>query len=128
MSEEVVEPPPWPTELTLTTGPPANGGSCVARHEGRVVFVRYALPGETVKLRVVGETMQLLGQRGQGGGTPGGGGGGGERQERPANRAPAPQRGKPAPAKSNAPSEDYYQDYEGPDDGGQGGPQDDIPF
>ena len=25
---------------------PANGGSCVAHHEGRVVFVRYALPGE----------------------------------------------------------------------------------
>jgi len=40
-------------ELTLTAGPPANGGSCVARHEGRVVFVRYALPGETVKARVV---------------------------------------------------------------------------
>ena len=55
MSEEVDEPPPWPTELMLTTGPPANGGSCVARHEGRVVFVRYALPGETVKVRVVGD-------------------------------------------------------------------------
>ena len=40
-------------ELTLTTGPPANGGSCVARHEGRVVFVRYALPGERVRVRVV---------------------------------------------------------------------------
>jgi tRNA/tmRNA/rRNA uracil-C5-methylase (TrmA/RlmC/RlmD family) len=54
LSEEVADPPPWPTELTLTTGPPANGGSCVARHEGRVVFVRYALPNETVKVRVVG--------------------------------------------------------------------------
>ncbi|ULE32906.1 class I SAM-dependent RNA methyltransferase [Mycobacterium sp. IDR2000157661] len=42
-------------ELTLTVGPPANGGSCVARHEGRVVFVRYALPGETVRARVVAE-------------------------------------------------------------------------
>ncbi|HKV20412.1 MAG TPA: class I SAM-dependent RNA methyltransferase [Mycobacterium sp.] len=40
-------------ELTLTAGPPANGGSCVARHEGRVVFVRYALPGERVRVRVV---------------------------------------------------------------------------
>jgi len=30
--------------LQLTAGPPANGGSCVARHDGRVVFVRYALP------------------------------------------------------------------------------------
>ena len=52
---ETPPPPPWPTELTLTTGPPANGGSCVARHEGRVVFVRYALPGETVKARVVSD-------------------------------------------------------------------------
>ncbi len=40
------------TELTLTVGPPANGGSCVARHDGRVVFVRYALPGETVRVRI----------------------------------------------------------------------------
>jgi tRNA/tmRNA/rRNA uracil-C5-methylase (TrmA/RlmC/RlmD family) len=55
LSEEVTEPPPWPAELTLTTGPAANGGSCVARHEGRVVFVRYALPGETVKVRVVAD-------------------------------------------------------------------------
>src|SRR4029079_12599450 len=46
--------PPWPAELTLTTGPPANGGSCVARYEGRVVFVRYALPGETVRSPAVG--------------------------------------------------------------------------
>lgn len=44
-----------PSELTLTVGSPANGGSCVARHEGRVVFVRYALPGETVRVRVVAE-------------------------------------------------------------------------
>lgn len=42
-------------ELTLTTGPPANGGSCIARHEGRVVFVRYALPGERVRVRVVAD-------------------------------------------------------------------------
>ncbi|OBG32133.1 class I SAM-dependent RNA methyltransferase [Mycobacterium sp. E3198] len=43
------------TELTLVTGPPANGGSCVAHHEGRVVFVRYALPGERVRVRVTSE-------------------------------------------------------------------------
>ncbi|WBP96804.1 TRAM domain-containing protein [Mycolicibacterium neoaurum] len=42
-------------ELTLTTGPAANGGSCVARHDGRVVFVRYALPDEVVRVRVVSE-------------------------------------------------------------------------
>ncbi|UQX10122.1 class I SAM-dependent RNA methyltransferase [Candidatus Mycobacterium methanotrophicum] len=41
-----------PGELTLTVGAPANGGSCVARHDGRVVFVRYALPGERVRARV----------------------------------------------------------------------------
>lgn len=43
------------TELTLTTGPAANGGSCAARHDGRVIFVRYALPGETVRVRVTDE-------------------------------------------------------------------------
>lgn len=43
------------TELALTVGPPANGGSCVARHDGRVVFVRYALPGEVVRARVTEE-------------------------------------------------------------------------
>ncbi|MCP9273065.1 class I SAM-dependent RNA methyltransferase [Mycolicibacterium arenosum] len=43
------------TELELEAGPPANGGSCVARHDGRVVFVRYALPGERVLARVSSE-------------------------------------------------------------------------
>jgi len=46
---------PAPAELTLVTGAPANGGSCVAHHEGRVVFVRYALPGERVRVRVTAE-------------------------------------------------------------------------
>ena len=41
--------------LTLVTGAPANGGSCVAHHEGRVVFVRYALPGERVRVRVTAD-------------------------------------------------------------------------
>lgn len=44
-----------PAELVLTTGQAANGGSCVARHDGRVVFVRYALPGERVRVRVTSE-------------------------------------------------------------------------
>ncbi|MEZ0049533.1 tRNA/tmRNA/rRNA uracil-C5-methylase (TrmA/RlmC/RlmD family) [Mycobacterium sp. MAA66] len=43
------------TELTLTVGAPANGGSCVARHDGRVIFVRYALPGEVVRAHVTSE-------------------------------------------------------------------------
>lgn len=41
--------------LTLTVGAAANGGSCIARHDGRVVFVRYALPGEQVVARVTQE-------------------------------------------------------------------------
>jgi tRNA/tmRNA/rRNA uracil-C5-methylase (TrmA/RlmC/RlmD family) len=36
-------------ELVLDVGPVAHGGHCVARHEGRVVFVRHALPGERVR-------------------------------------------------------------------------------
>ncbi|MBI3213198.1 MAG: class I SAM-dependent RNA methyltransferase [Mycobacterium sp.] len=43
------------TILELEIGPAANGGSCVARHDGRVVFVRYALPGETVRAEVIDE-------------------------------------------------------------------------
>jgi tRNA/tmRNA/rRNA uracil-C5-methylase (TrmA/RlmC/RlmD family) len=46
---------PAPVELVLDVGAPANGGSCVARHDGRVVFVRYALPGEQVRARVTGQ-------------------------------------------------------------------------
>ncbi|MDO8151276.1 class I SAM-dependent RNA methyltransferase [Isoptericola sp. b408] len=39
-------------ELELEIGPVAHGGHCVARHEGRVVFVRHTLPGERVRARV----------------------------------------------------------------------------
>src|SRR5947207_6675044 len=42
------------TEFEVTVGAVAHGGHCVARHEGRVVFVRHALPGERV-LAVVTE-------------------------------------------------------------------------
>jgi len=44
-----------PAELVVSTGAAANGGSCVARHEGRVIFVRYALPGERVRIRITGD-------------------------------------------------------------------------
>ena len=30
----------------------AHGGHCVARHEGRVLFVRHTMPGERVRARV----------------------------------------------------------------------------
>ncbi|WP_281241929.1 class I SAM-dependent RNA methyltransferase [Geodermatophilus siccatus] len=39
-------------EFEVTVGPVAHGGHCVARHEGRVVFVRHTLPGERVVVRV----------------------------------------------------------------------------
>ncbi len=54
-SETTAAPPPALGELTLTVGPPANGGSCVARHDGRVIFVRHALPGERVRVRVTAD-------------------------------------------------------------------------
>ena len=40
----------------VRVGPIAHGGHCVARHDGRVIFVRHALPGElvTVQLTDVG--------------------------------------------------------------------------
>ncbi len=39
-------------EVTVEVGPVAHGGHCVARHDGRVLFVRHTLPGETVLARV----------------------------------------------------------------------------
>lgn len=38
--------------VEVEVGAPAHGGSCVARHDGRVIFVRHALPGERVRARV----------------------------------------------------------------------------
>ena len=35
--------------VEVEVGPVAHGGHCVARHEGQVVFVRHALPGERVR-------------------------------------------------------------------------------
>lgn len=39
-------------DLELRLGPIAHGGHTVARHEGRVVFVRHGLPGELVRVRL----------------------------------------------------------------------------
>ncbi|GAA2605582.1 TRAM domain-containing protein [Dactylosporangium fulvum] len=46
--------------LELEIGPVAHGGHCVARHEGQVVFVRHALPGERVLARVTDEKRGFL--------------------------------------------------------------------
>ncbi len=40
-------------ELDVLVGAVAHGGHCVARSDGRVVFVRHALPGERVRALVV---------------------------------------------------------------------------
>ncbi|MGY4642721.1 class I SAM-dependent RNA methyltransferase [Cellulomonas sp. URHB0016] len=47
--------------VELEVGPVAHGGHCVARHEGRVVFVRHTLPGERVRARLTdaGETSKF---------------------------------------------------------------------
>ncbi|NUO55539.1 MAG: class I SAM-dependent RNA methyltransferase [Hamadaea sp.] len=41
--------------VEVTVGAPAHGGHCVARHEGMVLFVRHALPGE----RVIAEVTEV---------------------------------------------------------------------
>ncbi|MBO3725207.1 class I SAM-dependent RNA methyltransferase [Actinomyces bowdenii] len=50
-------------EMTLSVGPPAHGGHCVARPAqdpaGRVVFVRHALPGETVRARMTERSAKI---------------------------------------------------------------------
>ncbi len=40
--------------LEVDIGPVAHGGHCVARHQGRVLFVRHALPGERARVQVTG--------------------------------------------------------------------------
>jgi tRNA/tmRNA/rRNA uracil-C5-methylase (TrmA/RlmC/RlmD family) len=51
----VSEPHPDPAHPIVTVGPVAHGGHCVARlDDGRVAFVRHALPGETVRLSITG--------------------------------------------------------------------------
>jgi tRNA/tmRNA/rRNA uracil-C5-methylase (TrmA/RlmC/RlmD family) len=47
--------------VILTVGGPAAGGACVARaDDGRVVFVRHCLPGETVRVNVTSEGAKFL--------------------------------------------------------------------
>jgi tRNA/tmRNA/rRNA uracil-C5-methylase (TrmA/RlmC/RlmD family) len=46
--------------VELEVGGAAHGGHCVARHDGQVVFVRHALPGERVRARVTSATKHFL--------------------------------------------------------------------
>ncbi len=46
--------------VLVEVGPVAHGGHCVARHDGRVLFVRHALPGERVVVEI-----SSLGPRGR---------------------------------------------------------------
>ncbi|WP_017598323.1 class I SAM-dependent RNA methyltransferase [Nocardiopsis lucentensis] len=48
------------TELELTVDDVAHGGWCVGRHHDQVVFVRHALPGERVRVRVTEQTSRFL--------------------------------------------------------------------
>jgi tRNA/tmRNA/rRNA uracil-C5-methylase (TrmA/RlmC/RlmD family) len=57
----VTEPGAAPVELVLDVGAPAAGGAFVARaDDGRVVFVRHALPGERVRAVVTSEATSYL--------------------------------------------------------------------
>ena len=46
------------TEIVVDVGAVAHGGFCVARHEGRAVFVRHSLPGERVRAVVTEGTSR----------------------------------------------------------------------
>lgn len=46
--------------IELEVGPAVHGGHCVARVDGRVVFVRHALPGERVLAEVTEERKDYL--------------------------------------------------------------------
>ncbi|MBR8741759.1 class I SAM-dependent RNA methyltransferase [Nocardiopsis sp. MG754419] len=48
------------TEIEMTVEDVAHGGWCVGRHDEQVVFVRHALPGERVRVRVTEQTTRFL--------------------------------------------------------------------
>ena len=45
--------------ITVTVGGIAHGGHCVARHDGRVIFLRYAIPGEEVVAEITDVTSKF---------------------------------------------------------------------
>ncbi|WP_067599902.1 class I SAM-dependent RNA methyltransferase [Nocardiopsis listeri] len=48
------------TEIELDVDDVAHGGWCVGRHGEQVVFVRHALPGERVRVKVTEQTTRFL--------------------------------------------------------------------
>lgn len=56
-------PAPSTQLLTLNVGGPAAGGTFVARHDNRVVFVRGAAPGETVTARLIEDPQEAAAAR-----------------------------------------------------------------
>ncbi len=46
--------------LELEVGEVAHGGHCIARHDGQVVFVRHAVPGERVRAQVTEQRRGYL--------------------------------------------------------------------
>ena len=47
-------------DAEVEVGPVAHGGHCVARLDGQVVFVRHAIPGEQVRIRITERTSKYL--------------------------------------------------------------------
>lgn len=47
-------------ERVVEVGPIAHGGHCVAHADGRTLFVRYALPGEQVRVRVTETNRRIV--------------------------------------------------------------------
>ena len=47
-------------DVVVDVGPIAHGGHCVARIDGQVVFVRHALPGERVRVRITDSSKSFL--------------------------------------------------------------------
>ena len=48
------------TQAEIEVGPVAHGGHCVGRLDGQVVFVRHAIPGERVRIRITEQTSKFL--------------------------------------------------------------------
>ena len=48
-------------DLVLDVGPAVPGGACLARHDGRAVLVRHALPGERVRVELTSDDKVLRG-------------------------------------------------------------------